>query len=74
MESLDSIAVDLSRAAWRKSSRSGNTGGNCVEVALNLSGAVAMRDSKRPNGPAVVCSPTAWRSFMRGVKHDQPGF
>ncbi|MFC7385306.1 DUF397 domain-containing protein [Sphaerisporangium rhizosphaerae] len=69
MERLDSTVVDLSRATWQKSSRSGNTGGNCVEVALNLSEAVAVRDSKRPDGPALVCSPAAWRSFKSVVGH-----
>ncbi|MGW4640448.1 DUF397 domain-containing protein [Sphaerisporangium sp. NPDC004334] len=49
-------------------------GGNCVEVALNLSKAVAVRDSKRLDGPAVVCSPAAWRSSKRVVKHDPTGF
>jgi hypothetical protein len=37
--------VDLSRAEWRKASYSGQSG-NCVEVARNLPGLVAVRDSK----------------------------
>jgi hypothetical protein len=66
--------VDLSRAAWRKSARS-NNGGNCVEVAANLPGAVAMRDSKDPDGPALVFTPAEWDAFVAGVKDgefDQP--
>ena len=39
--------IDLSRAEWRKSSYSGQSG-NCVEVARNLPGLVAVRDSKEP--------------------------
>ena len=39
-----------SRAVWRKSSRSNGSGGNCVEVASNLPGIVAVRDSKDPQG------------------------
>jgi Domain of unknown function (DUF397) len=41
--------IDLSRAEWRKSSYSGQSG-NCVEVARNLPGLVAVRDSKGPAG------------------------
>jgi Domain of unknown function (DUF397) len=41
--------IDLSRAEWRKSSYSSQSG-NCVEVARNLSGLVAVRDSKHPDG------------------------
>lgn len=44
--------VDLSRAQWKKSSYSGNSG-NCVEVA-DLGTAVAVRDSKDPEGPVLV--------------------
>ncbi|MGH3421601.1 MAG: DUF397 domain-containing protein, partial [Streptosporangiaceae bacterium] len=42
--------MDLTRAVWRKASASGN--GNCVEVAVNLTGVIAVRDSKDPHGPA----------------------
>lgn len=38
---------------WRKSSRSGPQGGNCVEVAFLPSG-VGVRDSKNPDGPVLV--------------------
>ena len=41
--------IDLSRAEWRKSSYSGQSG-NCVEVARNLPGLIAVRDSKEPDG------------------------
>ncbi|MFG3703225.1 DUF397 domain-containing protein [Micromonospora sp. NPDC047670] len=56
--------MDLSSARWRKSSRSGSSGGNCVEVADNLPGVVAVRDSKDPAGPALTFTPTAWRAFV----------
>ncbi|MCN0178547.1 DUF397 domain-containing protein [Salinispora arenicola] len=55
---------DLTGAMWRKSSRSGGNGGQCVEVADNLSGVVGVRDSKDPTGPALVFRPTAWRAFV----------
>ena len=57
--------MDLSGAAWRKSSRSSGSGsGDCVEVADNLPGVVAVRDSKDPRGPALVFPPTAWAAFL----------
>lgn len=58
---------DLSQAVWRKSTRSGGNGGNCVEVASNLP-VVAIRDSKNPDGPKLTFSPDRWASFVAGVK------
>ena len=62
--------VDLSRAVWRKSTRS-NNGGACVEVATNLPGIVAVRDSKNPDGPTLTVSPDDWQAFIRKLKHQQ---
>ncbi len=56
--------ADLSSAQWRKSTRSSSNGGNCVEVADNLSGIVGVRDSKDLTGPALVFGPAAWRAFV----------
>ncbi|WP_422736215.1 DUF397 domain-containing protein [Micromonospora sp. WMMD729] len=56
--------MDLSNARWRKSTRSGASGGNCVEVADNLPGVVGVRDSKDPTGPALAFDPSAWRAFV----------
>ncbi|WP_440064531.1 DUF397 domain-containing protein [Streptosporangium sp. OZ121] len=60
--------MDLSAAVWRKSSRSGGNGGQCVEVASNLAGVVAVRDSKNPGGPKLLFAPTEWKSFIGSVK------
>ncbi|GAA3007411.1 DUF397 domain-containing protein [Streptosporangium longisporum] len=60
--------MDLSAAVWRKSSLSGDNGGQCVEVAANLPGVVAVRDSKDPGGPSLVLTPAEWQSFVRGLK------
>lgn len=57
----------LGQAEWRKSSYSGGTG-NCVEVAGNLPGVVAVRDSQDPGGPALILTPAAWRSLARKVR------
>ncbi|MFV2101639.1 DUF397 domain-containing protein [Micromonospora sp. LOL_024] len=59
--------ADLSDAQWRKSTRSGSNGGDCVEVADNLSGIVAVRDSKDPAGPALAFAPAAWARFVRST-------
>lgn len=46
--------VDLTGARWRKSSCSGSeSGSECVEVAF-VGPAVALRDSKNPDGPVLV--------------------
>ena len=60
--------MDLTSARWRKSSYSGTNGGNCVEVAQNLPGAVAVRDSKDPDGPKLAFGPDEWLAFTAGVK------
>ncbi|WP_435824364.1 DUF397 domain-containing protein [Microbispora amethystogenes] len=60
--------MDLSQAVWKKSSRSGDSGGNCVEVAGNLPGVIAVRDSKDPGGPALLFTPGEWNAFLGGVR------
>jgi hypothetical protein len=58
--------MDLSRADWRKSTFSSSNGGQCVEVAQNLPDVVAVRDSKDPDGPALIFTADEWRSFLEG--------
>lgn len=53
---------------WRRSSRSGTGGGNCVEVATHASGLVAVRDSKDPAGPLLSVTPTQWRAFVSTLR------
>jgi hypothetical protein len=53
---------DLSRAIRRTSTRSGGNG-NCIEVAVNLSGVVAVRDSKDRTGPVLIFGHSDWKAF-----------
>ncbi|WP_372907148.1 DUF397 domain-containing protein [Saccharopolyspora indica] len=48
---------------WRKSSRSGSSGGQCVEVAVQPA-VIGVRDSKDPDGPVLVFSPGAFAQFL----------
>lgn len=59
--------TDLSQAIWRKASRSAHNGG-CVEVAANLDGVAAVRDSKRPEGGAHVVRRDAFATFLADAK------
>jgi hypothetical protein len=54
---------------WRKSVRSSNNGGDCVEVA-RIPGAqeVAARDSKRPEGSHLTFDRSVWSRFLTEVK------
>ncbi len=59
--------LDLSRAAWQKSSRSGPSCDNCVEVAF-VDQAIAVRDSKNPTGPVLIFTADEWDAFVGGAK------
>jgi len=59
--------MDLTSVSWRKSSYSGGNGGNCIQVA-DLPGTVAVRDSKDPDGPALLFTPAEWAAFTARVK------
>ncbi|MCP9951770.1 DUF397 domain-containing protein [Actinomadura madurae] len=58
--------MDLMNAKWRKSSRSGENGGDCVELA-KVAGAVAVRDSKDPHGPILLQTRAALRTAMQSA-------
>ncbi|MFI9118489.1 DUF397 domain-containing protein [Streptomyces bikiniensis] len=63
---------NLTGAHWRKSSYSGDTGGNCIEVA-DLAAHVAVRDSKNPGGPAFLASPAAFTAFVTAAAEGRIG-
>lgn len=61
------LRVNLAHAEWQKSSRSGPYSDNCVEIAF-VDGAIAMRDSKHPDGPVLLFTPEEWDAFVEGAK------
>jgi Domain of unknown function (DUF397) len=60
-------ASQLQGVTWMKSRRSGPTGGNCVEVAYLADGEVAMRNSRHPDGPALIFTAAEWDAFLGGA-------
>ena len=60
--------MDLTGAQWRKSTRSGGNGGDCVEVANNLPGVVLVRDTKNRDGGTLAFTPTSWANFVNLTK------
>ncbi|MEU6773339.1 DUF397 domain-containing protein [Streptomyces sp. NPDC046759] len=56
-------------SGWRKSSYSGGSSDNCLEVSDPARPAhVPVRDSKNPTGPAIVFSAAAWTEFLGGIR------
>lgn len=62
----------LNGTTWRKSTYSGNTGGDCIEFAPRA-GAIAIRDSKHPEGPAFTTTPRAFATFVEAAANGSLG-
>jgi hypothetical protein len=62
-------ATEIEGAAWRKSRRSSM--GNCVELAPLPDGAVAVRNSRHPEGPALVYTREEMVAFLQGAKEGE---
>jgi hypothetical protein len=60
-------AAGLAGVNWRKSRHSGQLG-NCVETAALAGGEVAMRNSRYPDGPALIFSHDEMAAFLAGAK------
>lgn len=56
----------MSEYKWRKPSRSGANGDNCVEVATDRDH-VLVRDSKDPDGPVLAVTAGEWRVLLAGL-------
>ncbi|MFD5087449.1 DUF397 domain-containing protein [Kitasatospora sp. NPDC058406] len=63
---------ELSGASWFTSSYSDN-GGQCVEVSASFPGTVPVRDSKDPQGPALIFSADAFTAFVDAVRSGEFG-
>ncbi|MYX11569.1 DUF397 domain-containing protein [Streptomyces sp. SID8375] len=61
----------LTTATWHKSSYSNPDGGECIEVSHDFPALVPVRDSKNPDGPALLFEASAWSSFVTAVKGGQ---
>jgi hypothetical protein len=68
-----SADIDLIRAQWVRSSYSDASGGDCVEFSPSLapSGVVPVRDSKAPDGPALVFAADGWAGFVSALKRGE---
>ncbi|MET8826424.1 DUF397 domain-containing protein [Streptomyces sp. NPDC004610] len=56
---------------WRSSSYSSNNGGQCLEVGEGITSVVPVRDSKAPDGPALIFTPDTWGSFVGAARRDE---
>jgi hypothetical protein len=63
-------ATDLSDALWRKSSIS-NSQGTCVELARLTGGEFAVRNSRNPEGPALIYTRAEIAALIEGVKRGE---
>ena len=63
-------AAELGDVQWRKS-RESNPSGNCVEVAALPDGAIAVRNSRDPHGPALVYTRGEVAAFLTGVRNGE---
>ncbi|MEU9090220.1 DUF397 domain-containing protein [Streptomyces sp. NPDC087901] len=65
---LSGSDYDLTTAIWRKSTYSGGSGGDCLEVLDGVPEIVPVRDSKVTDGPALVFRAAAWSAFTASLK------
>jgi hypothetical protein len=65
------MSLDKQTRAWRKSSRSGGSGAQCVELSYEASATSAVRDSKNPNGPVLSFATQQVAAFIERVRSGQ---
>lgn len=59
---------NLDGVTWHKSSYSGGSGGDCLEVAEGHPALIPVRDSKTPHGPKLIFRAPAWAAFVKAVR------
>ncbi|WP_330175245.1 DUF397 domain-containing protein [Streptomyces sp. NBC_01498] len=64
---MTTTADTLTGVHWFKSSYSNDANVNCVESAHLPGGAMAVRDSKIPDGPAFTLTGNAWATFINAL-------
>lgn len=62
--------IDQNALAWRKGSRSSGSGSDCVEVADLPDGGFALRDSKNPDGPTLLFTPSERAAFVAAIRDE----
>lgn len=65
---------ELRTAAWRKATKSGSNGGDCLEVAPLSGGRVAIRDTESPEQAPFVVTASVWDAFLDGAKRGEFDF
>jgi hypothetical protein len=65
---------DLAKASWRKATKSGGNGGNCIEVAPLPGGQVGIRDTECPDQAPYVVTASVWGAFVDGAKKGEFDF
>jgi hypothetical protein len=61
----------MNKKAWVKSSYSGGSGGNCLEVNDSQAGRILVRDTKDLTGPVLRFTPDTWVRFAEQVKGER---
>ncbi|MFJ2739542.1 DUF397 domain-containing protein [Streptomyces sp. NPDC087440] len=67
------IEAGVLPVTWRKSSHSGANGGECLEIGEGVAPLVPIRDSKNPDGPALIFPAAAFANFISAVQQGELG-
>ncbi|MFI7534176.1 DUF397 domain-containing protein [Streptosporangium sp. NPDC049376] len=68
------LSEELRNAHWRKATKSGEDGGECLEVVPLSGGRVAIRDAEAPDQAPYVVRAAVWHAFIHGAKNGEFDF